>query len=365
MNIFGRLLPFERSLSGKRILVTGNTGFTGSWTCFWLAAIGARVGGFSLPPPTTPALYQALDLAAEVPTTHADIRDHATLRSAIENFEPDLILHLAAQPLVRRSYREPLSTFEINALGTANVLEAARSLRVRGVLCITTDKVYRNNGTTRPYREEDPLGGTDPYSASKAAAELIVQSYAALLAAEQRPVAVASARGGNIVGGGDWSEDRLIPDFVRAVVGGSPLTLRYPKAKRPWQHVLALAQAYLMLLAGLVSDTPARYARSWNFGPCDDREYSVEDILEMMCDHWTRPMLRFMDEPLPEAQNLAIDSSAARRELGWLPPWDTPRAIAATAAWYRDYYRAPGETRAMTLRQLKDWREELLLTMGE
>lgn len=351
------LLPFEAALAGRKIFVTGTTGFTGGWASLWLDAIGARVAGYSLAPETRPNLYDALSLRS-VPTTFGDITDMAAMTKAINAFQPDLVLHLAAQPLVRRSYQEPVRTFEVNAQGTANVLEAARQCKsVRGVLCITTDKVYRNNEWSWPYRENDELGGKDPYSASKSAAEIIIQSYAASFRWDRgEGPAIATARGGNIVGGGDWSEDRLIPDFIRAVVNDQALTLRYPDATRPWQHVMALVHGYLMLLAGLVSDHPERYARAWNLGPLDPKQFSVRDVLELMSRYWQRPTINYMDNPVHEARALALDSSNARNLLGWLPPWSTEQVIAETAKWYRGYYADPGSAAAMTRAQIDDWR---------
>ncbi|SHG39593.1 CDP-glucose 4,6-dehydratase [Massilia sp. CF038] len=353
-----RILSFEKALAGKKVLVTGSTGFTGGWACLWLRSIGATVHGFSLAPETTPSLFDALGLADEFPTTIGDICDFDAIHATVQSFAPDLILHLAAQPLVRRSYREPVSTFNVNAQGTAHVLEAARlTSSVKGVVCITTDKVYKNNEWSWPYRENDPLGGKDPYSASKAAAEMIIQSYAASYPhAEGKGPAIAIARGGNIIGGGDWSEDRLIPDFVRALIDSQPMTLRYPDATRPWQHVLALVHGYLMLLSGLISAQPARYARAWNLGPQDLKHYSVRDVLELMCSHWERPNLAYENNPLPEAGALALDSSLARNELGWLPVWDTAQVVEHTASWYRDYYRNPAGVRELTLKQINAWR---------
>jgi CDP-glucose 4,6-dehydratase len=267
-------------------------------------------------------------------------------------------LHLAAQPLVRRSYREPVQTFLVNAQGTAHVLEAARTVKsIKGVLCITTDKVYKNNEWPWPYRENDPLGGKDPYSASKAAAEMVIQSYAASYPwSKGHGPAIATARGGNIIGGGDWSEDRLIPDFVRAIVSDGSLTLRYPDATRPWQHVLALIHGYLLILSKLISDDPAGVDRAWNLGPQDIRQYSVREVLELMSSSWKRPTLEYMDNPLPEAQALALDSSLARNQLGWLPVWDTERSVRETATWYRDYYADRGAARSITLEQINAWR---------
>jgi CDP-glucose 4,6-dehydratase len=353
------LLDFERLLAGKRIFVTGHTGFTGGWACLWLRSIGADVAGYALAPDTNPSLFEAVRLAEETVSTLADICDYDRLHGAIADYQPDLILHLAAQALVRRSYREPVRTFLVNAQGTAHLLEAARSIKsVKGVLCITTDKVYKNNEWPWPYRENDPLGGKDPYSASKAAAEIVIQSYAASYpwSGGQGP-AIATARGGNIIGGGDWSEDRLIPDFVRAVVDGNALALRYPEATRPWQHVLALVHGYLLILAGLASGDPGKVAKAWNLGPHEARRYSVRDVLELMSGSWKRPALDYLDDPLPEAQTLALDSSLARNQLSWAPAWDTERMVRETAAWYRTYYANPGSARDITLAQIDAWRE--------
>jgi CDP-glucose 4,6-dehydratase len=349
-------LEFEAAFAGKRVLVTGHTGFTGSWACLWLRRIGAEVIGYALSPDTSPSMFTALQLDKDVTSIEGDIRDPQRLKDAVQRYKPDCVLHLAAQALVRKSYREPLETFETNAQGTANLLEAVRaSDSVSTVVCVTTDKVYRNLEWDWPYRENDELGGHDPYSASKAAAEMIIESYAHCLCDSGKGPAIAVARGGNIVGGGDWAEDRLIPDFVRAVTGSGKLTIRYPEAVRPWQHVLALVQGYLQLLSALFTDG-RKFARAWNFGPSEERWYSVRDVLELLSGSWKRPELEYMDQPLPEAHNLSLDSGLARRVLGWNPAWDTSQTIERTAEWYREYYANPGTIRSITERQLEDWR---------
>lgn len=353
------LLAFEETLAGKRIFVTGDSGFTGGWACLWLKTIDAKVAGFSLPPNTTPSLFECLNSSENTTTIFGDIRNYDQLYRAINSFEPELILHLAAQPLVRRSYREPIETFSTNVIGTTHVLEAARATKsVRAVLCITTDKVYKNNEWEWSYRENDPLGGKDPYSASKAAAEMVIQSYMASYpwSGGMGP-AIAIARGGNLIGGGDWSEERLVPDFVRAVVADTAMTLRYPNAIRPWQHVLAVVQGYMMVMAGLVSENPEHYSRAWNLGPQDPKQYSVRDVLELISGQWRRPNLEFMDYPLPEASALALDSSLARNKLGWVPAWETERSIKETAIWYRAFYENPSSAIETTLSQIDEWRE--------
>lgn len=357
--LIAMMSDFERRLAGKRVLVTGHTGFTGGWVCLWLKAIGVEVHGYALKPDTSPSFCKDIGLEKEIDSHIGDICDYNLLLREIQRIQPDLILHLAAQPLVRKSYREPVQTFLVNAQGTAHVLEAARNVgAVKGVLCVTTDKVYKNNEWPWPYRENDPLGGKDPYSASKAAAEMVIQSYAASFPHEKSlGPAIATARGGNIIGGGDWSEDRLIPDFVRAVKSGDALILRYPSATRPWQHVLALVEGYLMVLAGLISDEPAIYAKAWNLGPQEAKQFSVREVLELMSESWERPLLEYMDNPLPEAKTLALDSSLARNLLGWEPPWSTERVVRETAAWYRDYYKEPELSLSITLKQINTWRE--------
>lgn len=360
-------LEFEQALRGKRIFVTGHTGFTGSWLCCWLTQAGAQVYGYALAPEPEQRLYALTGVASDITSVFGDILDYEKLAASMADARPDVVIHLAAQPLVRRSYREPLQTFAVNVMGTANVLEAARNLRsVRGVVAITTDKVYENNEWPWAYRENDPLGGKDPYSASKSAAEMVIKGYASSFPGADGNPYIATARGGNIVGGGDWSENRLIPDYVRAINAGSTLELRYPDATRPWQHVLALVQAYAMLSAGLLSDRPQTYAKAWNLGPAEAKMFPVREIVTMLSDAWAAPNLVYSDDPLPEAHALALDSRLAQNVIGWNVPWPVETMIRETALWYREYYQleksgqsGPGSMRDFTIGQINRWRSEL------
>lgn len=354
-------LNFEKQLRGRKIFVTGHSGFTGGWASLWLREIGAEVFGFSLPPETSPSFFHDLQLQNQIHSRFGDICDPEQLAGALNDFQPELILHLAAQPLVRKSYANPMQTFLVNTLGTGHVLDQARKVKsVKGVLCVTTDKVYKDNGGLRPYKESDPLGGHDPYSASKAAAEMLIHSFSNSFSYQiGNGPAIATARAGNILGGGDWSEDRLIPDFVRAVISGNPLTLRYPNAIRPWQSVLAVVQGYLTILAGLASPQPGVFAKAWNLGPVDQKQISVREMIEVMSQHWMRPPLTFMDDPLPETLSLALESSMAQSQLGWAPAWDLNRVLLETISWYRDYFKKIKSPLSITLAQIDSWREGL------
>lgn len=350
------MLSFEEALAGKRVFVTGHSGFTGSWLCAWFRQIGVELAGYSLPVQPHESLFGALELGDYVRGIDGDILDFDRLLNFAADFQPDVVIHLAAQPLVRRSYSEPLRTFAVNSHGTANVLEACRLTKsVKGIVSITTDKVYENREWSWAYRENDPLGGKDPYSASKAAAEMVIKGYRSLSANDGGMPLIATARGGNIIGGGDFSEDRLIPDFVRAVTSGEALTLRFPDATRPWQHVLALVQGYATLAAGLLSKDGERYARSWNLGPNDLGQYSVRSVLETMAEVWERPDLRYLTGPLPEAGALQLDSRLAYNEIGWRQPWSVSKMIKETALWYRQS-AAGSDMRAFTEAQINDWR---------
>jgi CDP-glucose 4,6-dehydratase len=353
------LLDFERALAGRRVLVTGHTGFTGSWLVLWLRAIGAEVTGLALPPPTEPNLFTVAQVADCIETRIGDIRDAARVKQTVANAQPDVVFHLAAQPLVSRAFVDPLESFATNMLGTANVLEAARlAPGVKAFVCVTTDKVYADEIRARGHREDDRLGGTDPYSASKAGAEIVAGCYRSSLAARGNGMLVATARGGNIIGGGDWSDDRIVPDFVRAVICGAPLILRNPAAVRPWQHVLALVHGYLLLAGRLLAGEVA-CADAWNFGPPEGEAVSVEALVEKLAAGWTRPEIRKVPAGFPETQFLRLDSAKARVELKWAPPLDFAAAVGLTAAWYRDFAAQPGSARATTLRQIDDYRQRL------
>jgi CDP-glucose 4,6-dehydratase len=350
------LLTFERRLAGERILVTGHTGFTGGWLTAWLAKIGAEVHGIALAPETSPNLFDAARIGEIVRHRLLDIRATIEVMRCLDEIRPSVLIHLAAQPLVRRSYREPVETFATNVIGTANVLEAARACGVRAAVVITTDKVYRNREWSRPYCEVDELGGKDPYSASKACAELVAASYQASYGSGGP--AIATARGGNIIGGGDWSEDRLIPDFVRAILADKPIVLRNPQATRPWQHVLSLCHGYLMLAAALL-DKPSEHVGGWNLGPASDEIVPVGAVVERLSGNWRAPLVKIEPANLAEAQLLALDSTKARNELGWRPPWPLNTVLARTAEWYRDFHDGRTDARTLLDRQIAEYREAI------
>lgn len=328
---------FNDIYRGKRVLVTGHSGFKGSWLTMWLGRLGAELCGVSLPPETEPNHFRLLN-----PPGHSewcDIRDAEKLGSVLREFRPEIIFHLAAQPLVRLSYRKPVDTLAVNVGGTVNLLEAARNVpELRAVVVVTSDKCYRNSEKAEGYRENDPLGGYDPYSASKGCQELVAASYrdSFLRAAG---VGLATARAGNVIGGGDWAADRLVPDLVRAAAQRRTEELRNPDAVRPWQHVLEPLSGYLELGRRLLEGR-AEFAQAWNFGPADGAMTVAEAAAEMS-RVW--PAVKFQAKPRPdaphEAKLLLLDSTKAREQLGWRCVWDTPAAIRRTAEWYRDFYQ--------------------------
>ncbi|WP_337995976.1 CDP-glucose 4,6-dehydratase [Oleispirillum naphthae] len=326
------------SYRGKRVLVTGHTGFKGSWLAHWLTLLGAEVTGFALPPEDPEAHFTALGLAGRIAHVEGDIRDAEAVRAVFARARPEAVFHLAAQAIVRRSYQAPKETFDTNAGGAVNLLEAARGAPgLRALVFITSDKCYRNKEWVWGYRETDELGGEDPYSASKAAAEMIFHAYAASFLDARADLGAATVRAGNVIGGGDWAKDRIVPDCIRALRAGRPIVLRNPEATRPWQHVLDPLRGYLTLGARLLAD-PARYRGSWNFGPEIGGLFRVRDIADLAVEVWGgNASVRIEGDPDAPMEHrllqLAIDK--AKLDLGWFPAWGTARAVRETVAWYR------------------------------
>jgi CDP-glucose 4,6-dehydratase len=326
---------------GKRVFLTGHTGFKGGWLALWLASKGATVRGYALDPGTTPNFFSEARVAEAIEDIRGDIRDGAKLEHALRGFAPDVVFHLAAQPLVRHSYEDPIGTYETNVIGTARLLDAVRRTEsVRAVISVTTDKCYENKEWLWGYRETDPLGGYDPYSSSKACAEIVSaafrQSYFPLEKIAQHRCAIGTARAGNVIGGGDWSADRLIPDLVRGFLAGQPVPIRRPKAIRPWQHVLEPLMGYIQLAEHLLT-LDARYATAFNFGPADDDARSVEWIVDRMTGFWGCGASWVLN-PEPgahEAGYLKLDASRARSELGWKPRFRLEDALRLTVDWYK------------------------------
>lgn len=330
---------------GLTVLVTGHTGFKGSWLSIWLTEMGARVIGYSLDPPTMPNHFEASRLKGHVVDIRDDIRNFEKLVSVVEEFQPKVIFHLAAQPIVSESYVNPKDTFIINAGGTVNVLEAIRRTRsVRAAVFVTSDKCYRNQEWAWGYRENDPLGGGDPYSASKAMAELAVEAYRdAFWAGDMRgdhPIAVASARAGNVIGGGDWAKDRLLPDIMRALVEGRTIDVRSPQAIRPWQFVFSPLCGYMWLAVRLLLDG-VRFAEPWNFGPLDLSRASVQDILQKIVKLWGSGEWRDVSkgDEFREAHWLTLSWEKAATRLGWRPVYLLPDVLAMTVEWYKEWHR--------------------------
>lgn len=327
----------NRAWRGRRVLVTGHTGFKGSWLSLWLATMGARVTGLALDPPSSPSLFDAARIDGLVDHLTGDIRDLATVRAAIDRAQPEVIFHLAAQPLVRLSYSEPVETYATNVMGTVHVLEAARQAGgVRAIVSVTSDKCYANREWDWPYRESDPMGGHDPYSSSKGCAELVTAAYRASYFEHDGPL-VASVRAGNVIGGGDWAADRLVPDLVRAFEAGVAPLIRAPDAVRPWQHVLEALGGYLMIAERLLAGE-RRFADAWNFGPGDEDARPVRWIVDRMRLAWAggaAPAALDTGPQPHEAGLLRLDSSRARAALGWRPALTLGETIDWIVAWHK------------------------------
>ena len=337
------------------MLVTGHTGFKGAWLSLWLQSLGAQVTGLSRGVPTTPSLYELARVGpAMAGEQEADVRDPAAVAAAVAAAEPEVVLHLAAQPFVRRSFREPRETYETNVMGTVNVLEAVRAAGgVRAVVVVTSDKCYDNREQWRPFVEDDPMGGHDPYSNSKGCAELVTDAYRrSFFSGEGSPTRVGTGRAGNVIGGGDWGEDRLIPDVMRAALTGAPIPIRNPEAVRPWQHVLNPLGGYLRLAEALLEDPS--HAGGWNFGPAEDDVRPVRWIADRLTELWPGELRWELDPGSHphEAHFLALDSTKARRQLGWAPAWALEEALARIVEWYREL-DAGADMRAVSLAQIE------------
>lgn len=351
----------SRIWRGTDVFVTGHTGFKGGWLTLWLAEMGARVHGYALNPPTEPSLYRTARVAETLKAdTRADLADLPALQSALKSANPRVVFHLAAQPLVRPSYQAPLATFSTNVIGTAHLLEAVRSVPgVEAVVIVTSDKVYHNREWVYPYRETDALGGWDPYSASKGAAEIVAASYRASFysCVGGHGAQVATARAGNVIGGGDWAQDRLLPDCFRAFASGCPVSLRFPSAVRPWQHVLEPLSGYLTLAEALLGNAGRRFADAWNFGPKAESDATVGEVANAVARMWGNDAHVICPENVShphEAGLLRLDTTRSRSELGWKPRLDLGRALEMTVNWHKAWL-AGLDMAALTREQIGEY----------
>ncbi|MCB0422840.1 MAG: CDP-glucose 4,6-dehydratase [Bdellovibrionales bacterium] len=348
---------------GKRVFLTGHTGFKGAWLAFWLHSMGAKVTGVALAPSTEPNLFSILGLESKIDSYFLDIRNYEELSALLQKSEPEIVLHLAAQALVRDSYQDPLGTYSTNIMGTAHVLEALRQTpSVRSGLIVTTDKCYENKEWVYGYRETDPMGGYDPYSSSKGCAELVTASYRSSYFNPEdhssHKVGIASARAGNVIGGGDWSKDRLVPDIVSAITKKVPLHIRSPHSTRPWQHVLTPLSGYLILSEQLYNNGD-QFSEAYNFGPDDDATVTVGDMTQRFGEVWG-DMSNIVIEKAPqphEAGLLKLDSSKAKAKLKWSPRWGFQETIEKTVEWYRTYYENSSDIVHLTERQLLEFQQ--------
>jgi CDP-glucose 4,6-dehydratase len=361
--------PFGGAYHGRKVLVTGHTGFKGTWLSLWLMRLGAEVTGYSLEPPTNPSLYEQCGLAHEMDSVHGDVNDARAVYNVVDRWQPDMVFHLAAQPLVLASYDNPVETFATNVMGTVHVLDAVRRVgSAAATVVVTTDKCYETNPTSPPLHESDRLGGKDPYSASKACAELAVHAYRSSFGFGDAGQGLATTRAGNIVGGGDWAADRIIPDCARALAGGGTLRLRHPNAVRPWQHVLDALSGYLLLGARLL-ERPDEYAEGWNFGPDPAQPFTVAQAVDVFAEacaarnaEWgggaTPGFTIAQDEAVTrfEQPSLRLATHKAHDRLGWAPVLDFTEAIELSADWYwRHRFEHRFDAKAATLEQINEY----------
>ncbi|NVN89017.1 MAG: CDP-glucose 4,6-dehydratase [Desulfuromonadales bacterium] len=350
----------NRFYCNKKVFVTGHTGFKGSWLCLWLSRLGAQVTGYALDPPTSPSLFELSRIKDLLCSHIADIRNAENLSAILREAQPEIVFHLAAQPLVRDSYKIPLETYATNVMGTVNLLEAIRTCpSVKALVNVTTDKCYENREWVWGYRENDPLGGGDPYSSSKACSELVTAAYRSSYfnpqTYTQHGVAIATARAGNVIGGGDWAADRLVPDIIRSLLEGNVVRIRNPHAVRPWQHVLEPLSGYLTLARRLFEDG-LELAGEWNFGPLDSDAMPVEWIVQRICQLWGEGSRYEIDTDAHphEAHYLKLDCSKAKTKMGWQPRWNLDKALGSIIEWTH-HYRSGDDLRTVCMEQIEEY----------
>lgn len=329
---------FGNIYKNRRVLVTGHTGFKGAWLTLWLIKLSANVVGYSLEPPTKPNLFESIKIKNKIKHIIGDVRDLDHLKKICNQYKPEIIFHLAAQAIVKKSYENPHETFETNVMGTINILEAVRKCqKTRAVINVTSDKCYENKELVYGHKESDPLGGHDPYSASKGCSELVTASYRQSFFGQNNPVGISSVRAGNVIGGGDWAPDRLIPDCINALVNKRTIILRNPQSIRPWQHVLEPLSGYLWL-GLLLFKEPSKFSEAWNFGPKDEDALSVRQVVEKIIEIWGKGSIKINKEKFHESKSLKLDINRARNHLEWKPVYYIDNAIINTVNWYKEYY---------------------------
>jgi len=343
--------------NSKRVLVTGHTGFMGSWLTKWLTMLNAEVCGYALDPPTQPNMYEVLNLTRKLSKDiRGDVRDIELLRKTVLDFQPEVVFHLAAQPIVLESYDNPLETFDTNVIGTVNLLNELRKVNsVKAILVMTSDKSYRNKEWVYPYREDDEIGGRDPYSASKSCQDIVVNSFRESYFSDSG-ISLSSVRAGNVIGGGDWAKDRIIPDIVRGIVSGHPVRVRNPNSVRPWQHVLEPISGMLLLAQRMHGDM--KFSDAWNFGPNSERDVTVKEVVDKVIELWGKGKYKVENSSAKkEAHFLRLDISKAKRELGWFPVYSIDKALKVTVEWYKTYYTNYSKIQDLTYKQIISYSE--------
>ncbi len=351
---------FNNIYNGKRVFITGHSGFKGSWLTLWLLSLGAKVCGYSLEPNTHPSMFEELRIYGFCNSEYGNILNSAHLEEVMKQFNPDIVFHLAAQSLVRLSYKEPKLTYETNVMGTLNVLEVARKCKsVKAFVNVTTDKCYENNEINRGYKEDDAMGGYDMYSSSKGCAEILSSSFRRSFLQEKESYALATARAGNVIGGGDWAEDRLIPDCIRYINSGEKIEIRNPLATRPWQHVLEPLSGYLLLGQKLLEDGK-KYAEGFNFGPDEESVLTVSEVAQKVCECYGsgEVVVRKKDD-LHEANLLMLNIEKAKNILGWIPTYNADEAIQKTVEWYKHFYKNDVDMYDFTMSQIEDYEDSI------